>query len=111
MSELGGQWGGGRSESGGGGALAYPEVLGTRDGSWTGARLTWQPGIAVCVRVCVCICVCARARVSEHSVNTQPQILIPFYAETMDRKPREIKLKRGQPPAPLPSPLPNGPAC
>lgn len=31
--------------------------------------------------VCACVCVCTHARVSECSVNTQPQILIPFYAK------------------------------
>ena len=43
------------------------------------------------MRTRVRVCVCVYTRVSGCSVNTQPQILIPFYAETMDHKPREIK--------------------
>lgn len=57
----------------------------------------------VCVRVRAPMCVRVRARVSGRSLNTQPQILIPFYAETMGYKPPEIKPETW--PASRPAPL------
>ena len=57
----------------------------------------------VCMRVCACVRACALMCVSGCSLNTQTQILIPFYAETMDHKPPEIKPETR--PASSPAPL------
>ena len=91
-------------------STAHPEALGT-----LGMPLTQRLGATMCGHVCMCACVCVRvracepvcvrvrARVSGRSLNTQPQILIPFYAETMDHKPPEIKPETW--PASRPAPL------
>lgn len=65
----------------------------------------------MCMRVRACVCVRASC-VTGRSVNTQPQILIPFYAKRRwIVSPEKSKLKLSQPPALLPLPLPNGRVC
>ena len=84
-------------------STAHPEALGTLGMAPDSAARGNDVWIHVCMRVCACVRACARMCVSGCSLNTQPQILIPFYAETMDHKPPEIKPETR--PASRPAPL------